>query len=110
MPTGVGGLDDDSIAVVGLDANAISTTVSVVVGDNNLIAMYVAASAGSASNTTHQVTLQISPDGTTWFDTTHQITGVGDIHDITCVAVNARLKVTIVEGAASTIDIFILTK
>jgi len=108
MPMGGGGSDDDSIAVVGLDANAISTTASVVVGDNNLIAMYVAANTGPNNN--HQVTLQISPDGTTWFDTTHQITGLGDIHDITCVAVNARLKVTIVEGAASTIDIFILTK
>jgi len=110
MPMGGGGSDSDDLEVLGLDANAISTTVSVVVGDNNLIAMYVAASAGSTSNTTHEVTLQISPNGTTWFDTTHQITGVGDIHDITCVAANARLKVTIVEGAASSIDIFILTK
>ncbi|MBL4940969.1 MAG: hypothetical protein JKY81_04825 [Colwellia sp.] len=108
MPIGGGGSDTDFIEAIALDANASSTTGEVVVGDGNLIAMYVAANTGG--NTTHVVTLQISPDGSTWFDTNHQITGVGDIHDITCVAANARCSVTTVEGSTSTIDVFILTK
>ncbi|MBL4891458.1 MAG: hypothetical protein JKX91_06485 [Rhizobiaceae bacterium] len=108
MPQGGGGADTDFIAETGLDADATTTTSSVIVGDNSLIAIFITANTGT--HATHVVTLQISPDGSNWFDTSHTITGVGQLHNITCVAIEARAKVTTNEGATSTIDIDIITK
>lgn len=96
------------LAETGIDANTGSVTASVSVGDGSLIGLYVSAASGAHS--THVVTLQISPDGTKWFDTTHTITGAGQIHNITCVADEVRASVTTSEGAASTIDIDIIAR
>jgi len=109
MPVGGGGGNEyDDVAETGVDANATSTTEPVEVGANSLMGMYVKAASGT--HATHIVTLQISPDGTNWFDTTHTITGTGDLHDIRCVAVEARVIVSTVEGGASTIDINLITR
>ncbi len=91
-----------------VDANTSATTTPLSIGDAKLIGFYVVADTGT--NGTHVAMLQISPDGTNWFDTDHTITGIGNLHEIVCATEEVRVKITTVEGAASTVDIIIIIK
>lgn len=91
-----------------VNADTSSTTTSIEMGDASLAALYVVANTGT--HATHVTTLQVSPDGTNWFDTSHTITGVGNLHNISCAAYEIRAKVTTHEGATSTVDITVLIK
>ena len=100
----------DSQTDTGLDANNLATVSTALKMEGATIAgLYIIANTGA--NTTHVITLQVSPDGgTTWINTSHTITGVGELHSITCIADQVRTKVTTAEGGASTVDIIIIIK
>jgi hypothetical protein len=103
----VGG-NDSSQTDAGVDANAASTTTALVMDNASIAGFYIVAATGA--HTTHVATLQTSPDGTNWFDTAHTITGVGELHSVTCVADQIRVKITTAQGAASTVDITVIIK
>lgn len=93
----------------GIDTNVLNTTTtSLRMDDAQNAGIYVTANTGAHAN--HVVTLQVSPDNSNWQDTTHTVTGVGNVHDISCIAAWVRAKVTTIEGGASTSDITILIK
>lgn len=91
-----------------VNANASSTTTPLTMGDAKLLGFYVVANSGTHAS--HRAMLQISPDGVNWFDTTHVVTGVGNLHDIGCATEEVRIKISTLEGAASTVDITIIIK
>ncbi|MBL4820131.1 MAG: hypothetical protein JKY98_03935 [Gammaproteobacteria bacterium] len=92
----------------GLDSDASSVSTALVMEGAKLAAFFVVANTGT--HATHVITMQVSPDGTNWFDTSHTITGVGNLHNIGCAAEQIRCKVTTLEGATSTVDITIIIK
>lgn len=92
----------------GVNANSASTTEPLTMYDAKLLGFYVVAKSGA--HTKHVAMLQISPDGVNWFDTTHTVTGVGNLHDVVCAAEEVRIKITTLEGATSTVDITIIIK
>jgi len=99
----------NELTTTGVDANASSVTDKLELRGAINAAMYTIADTGAS--TTHVVTIQVSPDdGTTWFDTTHTVLGIGMTHDNVCIGTHIRAKVTIVEGAPSTIDIILIIK
>ena len=108
MPIFGGGIDNDSSEDIGVDANASSVSSSVEIGAVGKLGVYVVANTGNSSS--HVVTVQISPNGTDWFDTEHTITGVGNLHELTCTATLARCAITTTQGEASTIDIYMVSK
>ena len=76
---------------VTLDINSIgsvTTPLEVNEGAASLTA-YVAKDSGTVLNCV--VTLQVSPDDSTWFDTEETITGEGHIDSHVCIAKRARL-------------------
>lgn len=103
-----GGSSYDQSSDLAIDANASTITSAIEIGDTSMIGVYVQSASGTHG--THVLTIQLSPDGNNWFDSTHTITGLGNLHEITCVALNARCKITTVEGATSTIDVFLITR
>ena len=92
----------------GVNANTNSTTTPLTMYEAKLIGFYVIANTGTNSN--HIATLQISPDGTNWFDTDHTITGIGNLHEVVCATEEVRVKITTLEGSSSTVDIIIIIK
>jgi len=96
----------DKQADVGVNANAASTTTALEMGDAKSLGFYIVANSGTS--TTHVCKLQISPNGTDWQDTTHTVTGIGNLHDISCIADYVRIKVTTAQGAVSTVDITVV--
>lgn len=109
MPIGGGGTDDYSLNETGVDANSTSSvTGAMVIGDTGHVGLFVTDTSGTHG--THVVTLQISPDGVKWFDTTHTLTGVGNLHDQVCTASEVRAKVTTAEGASSVIEIDLFSR
>lgn len=92
-----------------LDANAASTTVALEIKENNFVSWTVLADTGA--HTTHILTLQCSLDGTNWGNTSSTITGTGSIEDnVQVTSKFVRVKVTTLEGGASTVDILINAK
>jgi hypothetical protein len=92
-----------------VDANASSTTKKICLGAGiKHLAMFVEGKTGAHAN--HIITLEMSPDGVTWFDTPHTVTGEGNDHYIETVCDSIRAKVTTLEGVASTVDITIMGK
>lgn len=110
MPIAQGTADNfNELTTTGVDANANTVTAALELRGAINVAMYTKVNTGAS--TTHVVTIQVSPDDkTTWFDTTHTVLGIGMTHDNVCVATHIRAKVTIVEGAPSTIDIILIIK
>lgn len=109
MPVSGGVSTTETLLNSGLDADDTATiTNEQSMGSGTLVGLYVKTATGVSS--TYRITLQISPDGTNWFDTTHTITGQGQLHDITCLASSVRAKVSTAAGSATTIDVFILTR
>ena len=93
----------------GVNANTTTLGTALALNEAKHVGIYIKANTGS--NTTHVVTLQVSADdGTTWYDTNHTITGIGNIHDALCIATHVRFKVTTLQGATSTVDITIIAK
>lgn len=92
----------------GIDANTNATTKPLTMYDAKLVAFYIVASTGTHTN--HIATLQISPDGTNWFDTEHTITGTGNLHNISCATDELRVKITTTEDSTSTVDIIVIIK
>ena len=96
-----------------LGANTDSTATVTTVIDmmrvvNGVITFYVIPKTGT--HLVHVVTLQYSPDGSTWRDGSNKITGTGCV-DVTVTAARyIRLKVTTAEGGLSTSDIYLLAR
>lgn len=101
-------LSANKLVSVGLDANSASATNELDLGDAKYIGMYVIADTGT--HATHVITLQVSPDDTNWYNTTHTVTGVGFTHEDMCIGHSVRAKVTTLEGAPSTVDVMIFAK
>lgn len=91
-----------------VDANVKSTTTPLLMGDAKNASFYVVANTGT--NAAHIATMQVSPDGANWFDTDHTVEGIGNEHDMTCIAESVRVKITTIEGATSTVDITVIIK
>ena len=108
MPISGTASTNDFVTDSGVDADANTTTTPLTLYDATIVGLYIKAVSGTHG--THVVTLQISPNGTDWFDTSHTITGIGELHGISCIAVELRAKVTTVEGATSTVDITVVVK
>ena len=90
------------------DCNEItSTTQSISIGDLLNIGLFIHSNSGT--NTTHEITIQISVDDVNWFDTSLSVTGLGYIEGTT-VAAYIRAKATVVEGQASTVDLELISK
>lgn len=88
-----------------IDANAASVTTALKINRNQGVGIYIKNETGTSA--THVITIQASPDGTNWFDTTGTVTGdTGNAY--TQVSAHfIRAKVTTVEGGVSTVAIFI---
>ena len=95
----------NSYTDTGINANALTAGTIMPTHDATYVSMDVKADTGAHAN--HIVTLQMSFNGTDWFDTANTITGVGRKTNILCIAPYVQAKVTTVEGGASTIDVTI---
>ncbi len=94
---------------LGIDANANTVTQSLDMSRARDVSFQVIANTGT--HATHVVTLQVSMDDTNWFTTSLSVTGTGvTSSSFFNVAKFARLKVTTVEGAASTVDLTMQAK
>ena len=83
-----------------------ATTSSISVVDSDRICVYIGDSSGSHDQ--HWVGIEISPDGTTWFDTKQYVAGI-NYKCINVTASHARLKVIKAEGSASVCNYWILS-
>ena len=93
----------------GADANSTSTaTTGLDCEGYNAFAVSIISKTGT--HTTHQFIAQGSPDNTTWFNMGDSITGQGANHNIICNHRFLRMKCTVAEGGASTVDIHIQGK
>ena len=72
------------------------------------LGVYVSAISGA--HDVHEVTVYISPNGDDWFETDYAITGIGNLHKITCVSMFAKCKITTAEGAPSTVKINMISR
>ena len=92
-----------------VDANANTVTPSLDMSNARDVIFQVIGNAGL--HTTHVVKLQVSLDDVNWRTTVLSVTGEG-ISDGSSlnIAKFARLKVTTVEGAASTVDLTMQAK
>jgi hypothetical protein len=109
MGVGSGSGSIIELLAAAVDANVLNTvTASIALDDARNVALYTVAASGT--HATHVTTLQISPNGTDWFDTAHTVPGLGFFHDTVCVGTEVRAKITTAEGAVSTIDIYIVGK
>lgn len=64
----------------------------------------------TGTHTTHQFTIQGSPNDTDWFALTDAIVGQGAKHNLICNHKFIRVKCTTAEGGVSTVDIYIQGK
>ena len=97
------------LPAAGIDTNASTTTDSLDIGGARLITFQVVAITGT--HQTHVITLQCSLDDSNWVNVSDAtIAGVGIKSEIQISAKYIRLKVTTVEGEASTVDIIIQAK
>ena len=85
-----------------------AVTASLDIHDNASIAFEIQAASGTHG--THVIMLQCSLDDSSWLNTSTTITGVGVKNNIAITTQYVRLKVTTVEGGASTVDIIIQGK
>jgi len=100
---------ENSVTDSAVDANTNAVGTALKMGGATQVGLYIID--GSDGHTNHIVTIQISPNGgTNWFDTAHTITGLGELHDVTCIADEIRAKVTTVEGGVSVIEIVLIIK
>lgn len=91
------------------NTNSTSTaTTGLDISEQKLVAMAVLGTTGAHDN--HEVELQCSIDNTNWFGTGKKITGVGLKDGISIAARYVRLKVTIAEGATSTVTLVVQAK
>lgn len=90
-----------------LDANTLDavTPDTICMEGCSVFTLFVAAD-GAGTHATHQVTLEVSPDGSDWFQTSHAITGLGMV-TATLTGSEARAKTTIVEGSPSSVKVTI---
>ncbi len=92
-----------------LDTNvqdAVAASVSVTAGD--LVSLFVIEKTGASGK--FRVQLQISPDsGTNWVNVGDTLSKTGHAC-FPCVVTDARAKVVDVQGATSTVDVFVLTR
>jgi len=94
--------------ITGLDSNNLGDVCDhLYINGNKAVGIYISAASGS--HTTHVITLQISPDGITWHDSAHIVTGIG-YKEADTIAQYIRLKVTTAEGSPSTCDAYITSK
>jgi len=84
-----------------IDANAATTTATVDLGRYRYVSVDVEAASGTSA--THIITVQTSLDGTKWWDTSNTIAQAAQA-DFTHDGRYIRLKVTTLEGGASTVD------
>jgi len=91
----------------GLDSNANSTTTPLELENAKFAGVFIKGSTGT--HATHIATIQIY-DGVNWWDTSHTIIGEVQLHDELCIAEQIRVKITTVEGGASTIDVTVIIK
>lgn len=96
--------NQEFISEDGLNANSTSTVSSSITGIGKKYASFYVSDAGGAHNT-HVLTVQVSPDGTQWFNTSTTLTGVGLIPPVLICCHSVRLKITTAQGASSTINI-----
>lgn len=101
-PGGVNRLIKDT----GVDANAASNTSTLILKGATKIGVYVEARTGT--NAAHILTLQVSPDDSAWFDTSATMAQLvaGVFTEVS--ARFARVRVSTLEGAVSTIDITLI--
>ena len=89
------------------DANAAGSTEPISSTESGRATLYVAPNTGTHDN--HVFALQASPEFGAGFVTVDTITGIGEI-TANVVADSWRAKLITLEGAASTVDIFIWGK
>ena len=97
------------MATATLNTNSLGVTgAELTITTESLITLFVAAKTGSHNN--HRVMLQVSPDaGTTWLNSPHSILGAG-CYVVSLACTKVRAKVVEIEGATSTVDVWILAK
>lgn len=92
-----------------IDANANTVSQALDISRARDISFQVIANSGT--HATHVVKLEVSMDKTNWFTTSLSITGTGiTTTSFFSLTKFARLKVTTVEGAASTVDLTMQAK
>ena len=92
----------------GIDANAATVSPSIDMREAFNFAAQVIASTGTSA--THIVTVQTSPDDTNWTDSSVTL-AQATINDKNTTAFRyIRLKVTTLEGGASTVDWYLNAK
>jgi len=91
-----------------LDTNTNATSSIIEMVGRKYIGVYVCGITGT--HATHIITLQISPNGTDWFDTADTITGEGYVKQDLIISDQARVKVTTTEGATSTSKVFVIVE
>lgn len=93
-----------------IDANAATSTTALDLLGATKLGLYIVAVSGTT--TTHVVTLQVSPDNVTWYNTSTTITGATALTSFVglteVVARFARATVTTVQGVAAVIDITLI--
>lgn len=95
------------MATAVLDTNVLNANgAEVTITTQTLVTLYVNGKTGTHAN--HKVMLEVSPDsGTTWVGTRATVEGEGCV-SLTAVCTKVRAKVTRVEGATSTVDVWVL--
>ena len=97
------------LSQTGLDANASSVTTGLDIGGAKTAIFQVLAASGT--HATHVITLQESVDNSNWDDVSGAtVAGAGVKTGISVGAHFVRLKVTTLEGGASTVDVTIQAK
>jgi len=92
---------------VSINANTISSSDPIKVPEGATKAtVYIKSMSGGSTN--NRITLEVSPNGTDWFDTGVMVVGKGLSPIFEGVASEARLTVKAVEGSAATVAGFIL--
>ena len=87
-----------------VDTNSLGARTSEIdVSTSSRVCMFVKSNSGN--HNTHRVQIQLSPDGTNWFDTNEYVTGTG-IRSLSVCAMEVRGRVATVEGSASSSEIF----
>lgn len=91
-----------------LDTNSrLATSSALALTTETVVTLYIFEKTGT--NKKHEVTLQITPDGTNWLDHQASVIGEGFVSTIVAAA-KVRACVLVDEGATSTIDFHIVAK
>lgn len=99
------------VGKLGANTNSTATTTGAIDMARvtcGIITIYVVGVTGTHVN--HVVTLQYSPDQSSWIDGSNNIIGVGCLEIPATAARHVRLKVTTAEGGLSTSDIYLLAR